>query len=52
VFTGAVAAHIVATAGAVAGGALLSEYISEKVVGYIGGALFIVFAFTTALGFF
>jgi len=52
VFTGAVVAHTVATAIAVAGGAILSEYISEKVIGYIGGTLFIVFAITTAFGFF
>jgi len=52
VATGAIVAHTVATAGAVAGGAILSEYISEKTVGLIGGTLFIVFAITTALGFF
>jgi putative Ca2+/H+ antiporter (TMEM165/GDT1 family) len=52
VATGAIVAHVVATAGAVAGGAILSEYISEKVMGYIGGSLFIVFALTTAVGFF
>ena len=52
VATGAIVAHVVATAGAVAGGAILSDYISEKVMGYIGGSLFIVFALTTAIGFF
>ena len=52
VATGAIVAHVVATAGAVAGGAILSEYISEKVMGYVGGSLFIVFALTTAIGFF
>jgi len=52
VFTGAVAAHTVATAGAVAGGAILSEYISEKLIGIIGGTLFFVFAITTAVGLF
>lgn len=52
VATGAIVAHIIATAGAVAGGAILSDYISEKVMGYIGGSLFIVFALTTAIGFF
>ena len=37
---------------AVTGGALLSQYISEKVIGYIGGTLFVVFAITTAIGIF
>jgi len=37
---------------AVTGGALLSQYISEKVIGYIGGTLFVVFSITTAIGIF
>lgn len=37
---------------AVTGGALLSQYISEKVIGYIGGTLFVVFSITTAAGIF
>jgi putative Ca2+/H+ antiporter (TMEM165/GDT1 family) len=49
---GAIAAHVVATAGAVAGGAIISKYVSEKIIGYVGGTLFIIFGFTTALGFF
>ena len=52
VFTGAVAAHAVATAIAVSGGAVVAKYLSEKVIGIIGGSLFIVFAITTALGIF
>lgn len=37
---------------AVTGGALLSQYISEKVIGYIGGTLFVAFSITTAIGIF
>lgn len=35
-----------------AGGAMLSRHISEKMVGYIGGSLFLVFAAATAFGLF
>eukprot|EP00850_Spirogloea_muscicola_P022679 SM000306S11752 [mRNA] locus=s306:121376:122689:- [translate_table: standard] len=52
VASGAILGHFVATAIAVLGGALLSKYISEKVVGYAGGALFLLFAAATLLGFF
>lgn len=49
---GAIAAHGVATAVAVIGGAFMSKYLSEKLIGYIGGSLFIIFAITTAFGLF
>ena len=52
VAAGAIAGHAAATAIAVCGGALLSRYISEKVVGVIGGGLFVAFAVMTALGVF
>eukprot|EP01038_Epipyxis_sp_PR26KG_P011934 gene11934-15975_t len=49
---GAILAHGSATALAVLGGELLSKYLSEKVIGYIGGSLFLIFAVTTAIGLF
>ncbi|KAH7691649.1 Gdt1 family protein [Dioscorea alata] len=49
---GAIAGHLVATSIAVIGGALLANYISEKVVGYLGGVLFLIFAIATLLGIF
>ncbi|KAL3795013.1 hypothetical protein HJC23_006334 [Cyclotella cryptica] len=52
VAAGAIAAHGIATGIAVLGGAYISKYVSEKVIGYIGGALFLIFAATTAVGIF
>ena len=49
---GAILAHASATGIAVAGGALMSEYLSEKTIGYIGGSFFIIFALTTAFNVF
>lgn len=52
VASGAVAGHLLATFIAILGGAFLAKYISEKLVGYIGGVLFLVFAVATFLGVF
>lgn len=49
---GAIAGHLLATFIAILGGAFLAKYISEKLVGYIGGALFLVFSVATFLGVF
>ncbi|KAF8060328.1 PAM71 [Scenedesmus sp. PABB004] len=47
VVAGAVTGHGLATGIAVAGGSLLSRYISEVTAQYIGGSLFLVFAAAT-----
>ncbi|KAL0441835.1 UNVERIFIED_CONTAM: protein PAM71-, chloroplastic [Sesamum radiatum] len=52
VASGAIVGHLLATSIAILGGAFLSKYISEKLVGYIGGALFLVFAIATFFGVF
>jgi len=44
---GALAGHFIATAGAVALGDVIGDYISEKLVAYVGGSLFILFAVST-----
>ncbi|CAH9122286.1 unnamed protein product [Cuscuta epithymum] len=49
---GAIGGHLIATSLAILGGAFLAKYISEKLVGYIGGALFLGFAAATFLGVF
>lgn len=52
VASGAILGHLVATSIAVLGGAILANYISEKLVGYLGGGLFLLFAVATFFGFF
>ncbi|KZV41371.1 hypothetical protein F511_38415 [Dorcoceras hygrometricum] len=47
VVAGALAGHGVATLLAVLGGSFLGTYLSEKVIAYIGGTLFLVFAGVT-----
>ncbi|KAL8201736.1 hypothetical protein R6Q57_010883 [Mikania cordata] len=52
VASGAIAGHLLATSIAAVGGAFLANYISEKLVGYLGGVLFLLFAVATFLGVF
>ncbi|KDP25356.1 hypothetical protein JCGZ_20512 [Jatropha curcas] len=49
VIGGALAGHGVATLIAVLGGSLLGTFLSEKAIAYIGGVLFLVFAFVTLI---
>ena len=48
VVAGAVTGHGVATLIAVLGGSVLGQYLNEKVVQYVGGSMFLVFAGITA----
>lgn len=52
VLMGAIAANATATAIAVTGGSYLAKHISERTVGFVGGSLFLFFAFMTALNLF
>nr|XP_048333492.1 protein PAM71-homolog, chloroplastic-like [Ziziphus jujuba var. spinosa] len=52
VASGAIVGHLIATTLAILGGAFLANYISEKLVGYLGGVLFLVFAVATFFGVF
>lgn len=49
VIGGALAGHGIATLLAVLGGSLLGTFLSEKVIAYIGGTLFLVFAAVTVI---
>ncbi|XP_023532702.1 protein PAM71, chloroplastic-like [Cucurbita pepo subsp. pepo] len=49
VIGGALAGHGVATLLAVLGGSLLGTFLSEKIIAYVGGVLFLVFAAVTLI---
>ena len=49
---GGTVGHCMATGMAVVGGSFISKYFSERVIGLVGGVLFLVFALTTLLGLF
>lgn len=51
VVIGATAAHMLAAALAVIGGALAGKFISERTVNFISGGLFLIFAIATIIGF-
>lgn len=44
---GAISGHAAATVLAITGGSVLSKYVSERTVQYVGGSLFLVFAAST-----
>ena len=50
VFLGGTAGHCLATGMAVLGGSFISKYLSERVIGVIGGVLFLAFALSTDIG--
>mmetsp|Transcript_5066 Transcript_5066/g.18433 ORF Transcript_5066/g.18433 Transcript_5066/m.18433 type:complete len:352 (-) Transcript_5066:155-1210(-) len=50
VFFGALGGHFAATAIAVIAGTLMAKYLSERMMGMIGGWLFLLFAALTAMG--
>ena len=52
VFLGGTAGHCLATGMAVLGGSFISKYLSERVIGLIGGFLFLAFALSTAVPLF
>ncbi|CAL5035562.1 unnamed protein product [Urochloa decumbens] len=52
VASGAIVGHLIATALAILGGAFLAKYLSEKLVGLLGGVLFLLFAAATLFGVF
>lgn len=49
VVLGAIGGHGVATGIAVVGGSYLGKFVDEKVVQYVGGSLFLVFAGATVI---
>ena len=49
---GATAGHWLAPGIAVLSGSFISQYFSERVIGIIGGVLFLIFALTTFIGLF
>ena len=47
---GSIAAHAVATVIAVVGGAMIARFLSEKLIGIVGGLLYLAFAVATCVG--